>query len=415
MLVTLCACSGGAVKVSQTEDSVPSNNTIQWRSSIMENDSGYYYTGGGYAALRYYDKQSGADIFCCDKPECLHDGNGYCAATSNEYEVMSAGMYDGAIYTFVNRFADNNLEMKLLRTEPDGTARSEVCTFLTLKNANGSSADFQDGIILHRGKAFVDYAYNYIDAEGRTVGATYYGRVIIDLSTGDYYEMPLPDTLEKEDIIFAPRASRIDGDWLYYVIVTYEDKLNHCSVYRWNYVTQAVEKLDIPPVFSSYTVNDGIVYYAVCALEDKENRSVQIYKYSPETGITEKFTEMPIPEEHIIEYSIIGSNNNQPEITTDREYLYYVNFGLDSVISNDPDSKYCFQSECIIYSFDGKELARFMLPIEPRTDFEMYTLNVVNGKVYYQTENYVLCCTIEDILAGTAEWTELYDPSNLFK
>ncbi len=416
MLFILAACNGGAGKVTQTEDSIPSNNTIQWSYPIMENDSGYYYYAAqGFAALRYYDRQSGNDIICCNKPECAHDGNPYCAATSAEYDVITSGMYDGAVYTVVSTTFEqvlensNTFEMKLLRNEPDGTLRSEVCTFLTLKNAMWSTADFQDGIILHRGKAFVDYSYHYTDMDGMMVGDPYYGKMIIDLATGEYYEMPWPDTLKKEDIIFAPHDSRIDGDWVYYVIVTYDDELNHCSIYRWNYVTQETEKLDIPPVFSSYTVNDGIVYYAKCDLNDKENKSVQIYKHIPETGITEKFTEMPIPVKNIIESSIIGPNNNQPEVTTDREYLYYVNFGMDSIISNDPEAEHYCQPECIIYSFDGQELARFMLPIEPRSDFEMYTLNVVNGTVYYQSDYDVHCCSVEDILAGTVEWTKLYD------
>lgn len=412
-LITLCSCSGGAVKVSQTEECIPSNCQEMFEEIILESENGYYFRviEDWQEKLKYYDKASGEVIICCSKPECMHDGNEYCAATSGKYLIQSMAMYDGAVYAVMyTAFETDTLEFKLVRIEPDGTARSEVCTFLTLKNAGAAEADFMDKIILHKGKAFVDYSYSYVTSDGWAVGSSYYGKVMIDLSTGEYSEVPLPDGVTRDNIIHTARTSRVDGNWLYNVITTDEDKLNHFSIYRWNFVTGEYQKLDVPQVVSSYTVNDGIVYYTVVDRTDIENKTVQIYRHFPDTGVTEKFTESSIPEENVIETSIIGGNNNAPEVTTDREYIYYINYGLCSVINSAPNSKYCVQPECIIYSFDGDELARFTLPITPTTEFEAYYTNIVNGTVYYHQSRAgdVYCCSVEDILAGKVEWTKLY-------
>ncbi len=414
VLFTLSACSSGAVKVSQTEECIPSNLNMSWYPSIMESEVGYYYISveQNMYTLRYYDKSSGEDIICCNKPECTHDGSQYCAATTNEYAVESAAMYDGAIYSFayILKAKDEPLELKVFRSETDGTARSEVCTFLTLKNAAGTTADFFDGIIIHKGKAFIDYGYGYRNSDSwNIVGDHCYGKMMVDLSTGKYSEVPLPDGLTYDDIWDTAGNSCLDGDWLYFVIRTKEHSSKCFSIYRWNFVTGESEKLDVPEHLSSYTVNNGIVYYTIVDSTDKETNMVQIYRYYPETGKTEKFNNQPITEETVIETSIIGQKNNQPEVTTDRKYIYYVNYGLSSVISNDPESEYHIEPRCIIYSFDGKELGSFMLPVAPKTQFEMYTLKFVNGKVYYLTEYEVFGCSVEDIITGTTEWAKLYD------
>lgn len=413
MLLNLSACSGGTQRVSQTEECIPSNMNMSWESSIMENESGYYYNFSfdGTYMLRYFDKSSKEDIFCCNKPECAHDGNQFCAATSNDFFVSSSAMYDGAIYSFAYEENNGTLKMKLLRTEPDGTARSEVCTFLSLKNSGCPFADFMDGIILHRGRAFIDYSYCYTNSDGMGVGLLHYGKMMIDLSTGEYSEIPLPCGIAREDILYTARDSRLDGDWLYNIICTDEQGTVHCSLYRWNFITGESEKLDIPDEFSSYTVNDGIVYYTTA---DMTNKCVQIYRWYPENGKREKFTQ-PVFEKSIIETSIAGPNNDQPEVTTDREYIYYVDYGLASVISNDPDLKYYIEPECIVYSLDGTKLGSFVLPVEPRKEYDAYNLRIVNGTVYYFTYYYTLCCPLEDILNGKTQWTKLYEPAKIIE
>ena len=409
MITLLCACGGGR-KVSQTEEYIPSNCKKLFDRIILENESGYYYDNWYLECLRYYDKESGVDIPCCSKPECIHDGNEYCVATSNQYNVQTMGMYEGAVYAVMYGVQDDTLEFKLFRIEPDGSARSEVCTFKTLKNVGPAEADYMDNVILHKGRAFVDYSYDYEDSDGTAVGKSYYGKVMIDLSTGKQKEIPLPDGLSQDDIIFIPREMRLDGDWVYTVISTKEHKGYRCDVYRWNFVSGAYEKLDMPQLFSSYTVNDGVVYYTVVDKSNGENNTVQIYRYIPETGVTEEFTER-IPEERIIEPYLIGSNNNAPEVTTDRDYIYYLNYDRHGIIRNDRDSRYYVQPEGIIFSFEGEELARFTLPIAPTSDFDGYHINIVNGRVYYYgNRGTVYGCLVEDILAGKEEWKEVYTP-----
>lgn len=405
ILLCLCSCSGGAVRVSKNEENIPSNIACTAYFPIMETENGFYYTMKGDYALRYYDKASGEDIFCCNKPECAHDGNSYCAATSREYDLWYAGMYDDAIYIPVSKTTeDNTLEFKLLRVERDGTARSEVCTFLTLKNAIPMGTVNNNEMILHKGKAFVHFSYEYCNEYGIR-SKMMNGIMIIDLSGGDYYELPT-DMLDFENSNWGQIYTRADGDWFYYVISYDDEPEDECEVYRYNFVSGETEKLDMPRVFSSYTVWNGYIYYTQCDVSDKENKTVQIYRYFPDTGRTEKFTDKPIPESAIVKTSCTVGNN-QPEITTDGKYFYYVNKGLDSNNSYTNGGPQ-FQPECIVFSSEGVELARFMLPVELLGDTNDYCMNVVNGKVYFQTYYDVWSCAVDDILSENVNWSKVY-------
>jgi len=405
ILLCLCSCYGGAVRVSKDEVNIPSNTACSTYFPIMETENGFYYTMRGYYTLRYHDKASDRDIFCCNKPECAHDGNSYCAATSSEYDLSYAAMYDGAIYVPVTKLTDDTLEYKLLRVETDGTARSEVCTFLTLKNANPIGTVNGNDLILHKGKAFVHFSYEYRNEYGISSNEMINGIMVIDLSSGDYYELPT-DMLDFENSFWGQIYTRADGDWFYYTISYDGAPEDECDVYRYNFVSGETEKLDMPRVFSSYTVWEGCVYYTKCDVSDKDNKTVQIYRYYPDNGVTEKFTENPIPEETIVKVSCTAGND-QPEITTDGKYFYYVNNGLDSNYYYTSD-KVPFQPECIVFSNEGVELARFMLPTELLEHEKDYCMNVVNGKVYFQSIYSVWSCSVDDILSGNVSWSKMY-------
>ncbi len=405
MLFILCACKQQV----PMEDFVPSNFTDAIMP-IMETESGYYYALRGGYILKYYDKQSGNTIFCCNKPECAHDGNPYCAATSNEYSMHFAAEYGNAIYISAVKYVgeEQDAEFKLLRVEPDGTSLSEVCTYLTLKNAGVAHSTLNNGLLLHRGKAFVYYNYVYRDENGNFGDDMTTGIMIIDLATGNYHELPT-DMYDAENVFLGQRCTRADGDWFYYIIQYLGSKNDECEMYRYNTETEVTEKVDVPITFSSYTVHDGFVYYTVA---DREKKEVTIYKHSPDTGETVEFSDKPMPAERIMESSIVGHQNNQPEITTDGKYFYYSDFGFDSSLSNKPDSPYNVVPKCTILDADGNQIASFDFPTDPTADpehnFYSIAVNIVNDTVYAQYHEKVICCPLENILAGNVEWQELY-------
>ena len=121
-------------------------------SSFAKTDTGFFYlkevsalatsysTGGGRdltnkSGLGYYDEETGETVFVCAKPNCLHDGNEFCTATTKNYSLISDPVYlDGYVYAVAldNRELLKNPEgctvfpTVLMRYAPDGTEATAV-------------------------------------------------------------------------------------------------------------------------------------------------------------------------------------------------------------------------------------------------------------------------------------------------
>ena len=79
-----------------------------------KNGKGFFFLGtedaaldksaaGSSSALRYYDEASGETVYVCAKPNCLHDGNEFCTATTRTYTLLSDPVYlDGYVYAIAS-------------------------------------------------------------------------------------------------------------------------------------------------------------------------------------------------------------------------------------------------------------------------------------------------------------------------
>lgn len=103
--------------------------------------------------LCYADKETGQTVPVCSRPNCLHDGNEYCAATTDRYAASYMQYYNGYLYTMTNKFLDpenrwqhgeyisqdndsaDNCRQVLLRYAPDGTEITELAEFGTGQGA----------------------------------------------------------------------------------------------------------------------------------------------------------------------------------------------------------------------------------------------------------------------------------------
>ena len=95
--------------------------------------------------LSYTDAASGETVPLCAKPECTHDGNLYCTATTKAYRDISGVkspdnafvFHDGYLYRLATKNMYNETGTKttgdphtvLLRYEPDGTGITELHDF----------------------------------------------------------------------------------------------------------------------------------------------------------------------------------------------------------------------------------------------------------------------------------------------
>ena len=164
---------------------------IPYAKSIAQNDNGYYYLADfdwttqeemedlrinqfSYdteRALKYYDANSGHSVFVCAKPNCLHDRNEFCTATTKNYSIISEPVWlDGYVWAI----ALSNIELLknpegctsfptvLLRYAPDGTEVTEAAQIYFADTQYLLNAD----LTAHRGQLWIECDYrHYITAE----------------------------------------------------------------------------------------------------------------------------------------------------------------------------------------------------------------------------------------------------------
>lgn len=196
--VTLSGCGAQETKTQvNVLDAQNYNEGTERLDPLMLGEKGYYWTtmetiGNhtiGYVNTRqfnfqYTDFESGKTIAVCNKPECRHDGDEFCTATSKRYEVSGVTMYDGKIYIAAYDFekADGK-RLVLLRLEPDGSALTEV---VTLKEETAAESNIvKGGLFIHRGVCFANYAFLNSE-ETQAV----YGTAVYNLIDGTLTQMP---------------------------------------------------------------------------------------------------------------------------------------------------------------------------------------------------------------------------------
>jgi hypothetical protein len=321
-------------------------------STVMETESGFYYYGFPHLGatyketpgICYHDLETGTDIYLCSKPECAHDGNAYCVATSNEW-IEDYALYEGVIYMVDAQVEDETTEWKLYRIAADGTEKTEIGSFAKMKNVYSSSdfdIDLEDAkLICHRTKAV--YAFAYCD---ESTGGTEYACRVMDLKTGKCEEIELENDAVKYSAM-GLESMRADGEWLYFGL-TNEEVVNWSTVstrtyWRYNLETAETEQLDLPENLYSYTVFDGKVYYTQRVPGEK---LVQIWVYDTQT---QEITALCSAYENDLK--------GTPSLTTDGTYLYYADTGFswNSRSSKEPSAIH-------VLTFTGEEMDCFQMP-----------------------------------------------------
>lgn len=343
-------------------------------STIMETETGMYYYGYPDNSLTsawgicYYDYATGADIYLCSRPECAHDGNDYCVATSGGY-YLDIALYDDALYTVEAETEDDQTTWTLYRVELDGTAKSEVSTLYVLKNANPTELNStSEHLVIHRGTAFYNFAYYAANDMYQTNRCKC--TVVVDLKTGKSEEL-VPGFFEMEDTVYGVEYMQADGDWLYFMACINDTAERLFG--RYNLNTMELEQLDIPAKnVLRYTVFDGRVYYAQIYSKEKQ---VGLYVYDTETETTEAFIH-ELYEQEIISESVYS---DAPTVSTDGVYLYYSEYG-DTLAS-----AYEEQEPNIVHvlTFEGEELGCFQVPLSTFGEDCNRIVHFYNGSQVY--------------------------------
>lgn len=412
--LSLTACGSSLPR----EDCVNTNIGTGSFNQIMQTENGYYYnaTMFGRMSLRYHDNATGNDIYLCAKPECTHNGDKFCTATSQGFNVCYTAMYGGSIYIAVTESDGERLSYKLLKASCDGTELTEVCTFLRLGTSESAVRKLNDkrSMIIHRGTAFVPYIVasggNYTKGSGLVVEAGgsatgFCAAALIDLASGKYKLLTEYDRAESH----GPGNVMAEGDYFYYSMEYFSDK--PMEFHRYNIRTGEDEILDIagslneaygidfPVEFPAYALVDGKVWYI--SPESKWGGTLNVYTYDPESSKTERaeqfidklcyFGEIYDDSGELLAYTQDAYEN--PEISYDGEYICVAENGF---FGNKAKKLHFFTT-------GGEEIGCFNVEESAQCQ-----INILDGKVYLQTAEGAEYCTVADIVAGNISLTELY-------
>lgn len=403
LCLTLCFTGCGKEKL-VSEDFQRANCRNDNMNPIMKTDTGYYYNQCAFdeLSLHYYDAANGKNMYLCNKPECRHEGDEFCAATSDKYWVMDTVMYSGGLYITAVEKTETAFEYKLLKAALDGSSLSEVVTYFSIDNIdlifNGSQE-----MTIHRNKAFLPYCIMHSD--NMEIGIC--GAAIYDMETGELTYLG-----EKEGDLKVQNENFCGyGDYMYYVKAQkYKNELM-----RYSYADGSVEKIELKTGFKgNYAIYDeNTIFYIrgsgeVHRLSRDTGESTQI-DTKDWLGFWEEYeTEDGIKRDMSMGYSISS-------VASDGEYVY-VPEGFSFEYCSHAQEKESYLTKKIldyveVNVLDGE--GNFINDIKVRIkDFlgynEFFTLHFVNDTVYLQTSVMVYECSKADFVAGNTNFKECY-------
>lgn len=378
LVLTLAGCG------SETEpEYFEQGNISTFHGPVMETENAYYYTGNymNYE-LYYYDKASGKSIFLCNKPECSHDGNEFCAATAGGRYVMYTRLYKDGIYIAALEPEENRIDKKLFKVSLDGTKMETIATYGydPASDGIGMSYDEEKYMVLYDDKAIIPYETPQND------GWQTYGTAIVDLKSGKVQYLKECDSHKQ---LLGQEGYTPYGDYLYY----YET--NHykspVTLYRYHLIRKKTEEIPIAGGFNDFCIVDGLVVYS----RADEDGFIHLYSMNPEdpegqepkdlTGPLKNEDGTPLLDEH------------EGTLLFDGEYLV-----TDSYLHKDANPYHYY-----MFSKDGLMLAEFVPP-ESIWQNTQPDFAILNGYVYFMDFYGTVRCPVQDILDGNPTWTTLY-------
>ncbi len=400
----------GDIPALVSEDLKPGNDTV------FATEKGYYYYSYAENGFRYTDRATGKDMYLCNKPECRHDGNEFCVATNDKYNIERVGMYSGQIFATAIEVTDTQYRYHLLSLALDGSVLNEHVTYLTLEKMGVIPATHIDGgqLYIHRNVAMIPL---WLVGDDGTETTQYFGTAIINLETREVTyldEEPFSTENEKVTDITA------HGDYFYYC--RKEGKKTVLHRYNIKDGTDETHKL-LVGFNGMYVVQDEntIVY-------TRSDNSV-LCVYHRETGESEEKVKLKKPE---TVYYMDGTSEEKEtvykafELKTDGEYIYVTKQSSQRIKHDESFNVLETWEEAYVHVFDRElksvaildmaEVMAFAKEVRTENPEEFYpyynrmlyftedTVYCVLPNVNTYKEDYVYRCTREEFLTGTPQF-----------
>ncbi len=407
LCLSLCFTGCGEEKL-VSEDFVKANSRSYLMNPIMKTEKGFYYNQSAFneLSLHYYDVKNGKNMYLCNKPECRHEGDEFCVATSDKYKVMDTAMYSGNLYISVVEETETAYEYKLLKATLDGSSLSEVVTYFSIDNVSlmpGRSPIITKNMTIHRNKAFLPYVL--MNSDNMSVGIS--GTAIYDMETGEVTYLG-----EKEGDLKIQNGKFCGyGDYMYYVSAQKYKK----ELYRYSYADGSVEKVELKQGFKgNYAIYDeNTIYYIRGAGEvhiwkRDTGESTQV-DTEPWRGFWETLETENGPK------SVMSVGYSLSDVLCDGEYVYVPEgFNFDYSTHIYEHESYATQKlidyvEVTILDGEGNYVNDVKISPKKYLGYnEYFVLHFVDDMVYMQTSVMVYECSKADFIAGNANFKECY-------
>lgn len=405
VMLTAVSLLAGCGKSKVVMEDYVRTNPVTWNvNGIMKSDTGYYYAAGvgQLMSLHYYDIESGQNIFLCNKPECLHEGDDFCTATSDKYSVISTCLYGEEIYMNVVETTDTEYICKLLRVSKDGTKLSEVITYQTV---NKTSVSLMTGapMMIHRGKVVLPYRFG-----GNNGSHQIYGTYIYDLSSKKLEKLE-----EVEVDTYWEGRDRFTGYGDYIYFNTYVDNKNKLS--RYCLSDGSIEDMELLVNYQGiYEVLDEntIIY-------NRGNLNLYEYNISTKESIdhgdylatqseAERIkNELKVGTVTSAEFTDMASDGTNFYVTMFIEFRDFT-FAGTHTYTGSPEMK--FIPKIHVYNDKLEHVVSVAIDVEKLLGRSgNCSLAILDDVVYLQTAEKVFCCTKEDFLTGEPTFKELYE------
>lgn len=393
----------------------------QGNVGIMQTEKGYYYLANDkLGGFHYVDKLSGRDMYLCNKPECRHDGNAFCVATNDKYQIVRYCIYNDRILASAIETTETKYLFKLISIALDGSATEELATYFTLEQTGVtptlSSDDWHWRLCIHRNKALIPMG---AVGESGQEDSKLYGAAVVDLDTGKVSYLD-EEPLSRENVNVT--NIRAYGEYLYYC----RKEGKKTILYRYHITDGTQEKLKLLVGFGGEyaIINENTLVYlkrdkdTLCVYDFKTGFSEEKKKLSQTTE-----TEMPDGKTFVTTFPAVTER-----ITTDGTYLYvtlresiYIKKEEETGEKITACAKWLYVFDYNLEDVAAVDLGEELSNVESEHTEELLRSSakflsycgediyaVMYPGDYLGVDEYIFQCKRSDLLAGKPEFTFVY-------
>lgn len=327
-------------KISKLANAVVSEEYQQGNSSILKAEKGYYYFDKDTLTFRYYDIVTGKNIVCCNKPECHHDGNAFCAASIAKRENYAIGrywLYSGRIFVQVVETTDTQYLFKLLEIALDGSEMNELVTYMTMEKTDQViPSTHAVKLCIHRNRVVLPMMANGKDG---AEDVWYYGTAILNLDTKEISYLN-EEPLSKEN----PEAQGFVGyeNYIYY----YQKEGRKNILHRYSITDGTDESYTLQPGFTgTYLVmgedacaiarvaTDGTYLYAVggyatlVGMDGNEKEELYVFVLNQDMETVTSFNIVETFPQELLEKVEVPYISGSLQYLGEEVYLEYIAWG----------------------------------------------------------------------------------------